>query len=114
MSHYFYELCSDIKKQFWKSWTCKNSMINNVSKFYSTTSKTTEKSTTAKPTTTSAAPEPTTKPVDPSGRTGSKFDGWSFFGGILLTVGVSAIGFISFKYYKVRSGGQGGANYNRF
>ena len=87
-------------------------MNYNVAKYYSTT--TTEKPTTEKPSTTSAAPVTTTKPVDPSGRTGSKFDGWSFFGGILLTVGVSAIGFISFKYYKVRSGGQGGANYNRF
>ena len=52
--------------------------------------------------------------TDPRG--GSNFDGWSFFGGILLTVGIAAIGFISFKYYKVRAGGQhnAGANYNRF
>ena len=48
-------------------------------------------------------------------RGGSNFDGWSFFGGILLTVGIAAIAFISFKYYKVRAGQHNtGANYNRF
>jgi len=79
-------------------------------------STTTETSTTAMPTTPSTQkPATSTATPDPSGRSGSKFDGWSFFGGILLTVGVSSIAFISFKYYKVRSGGQGGgANYNRF
>merc|ERR1711956_158861 len=72
---------------------------------------------TAAPTTPTAAPTTTSTetPVDPSGRGGSKFDGWSFFGGILLTIGLSAIGFVSFKYYKVRSGGAHvGTNYNRF
>merc|ERR1712228_710238 len=74
-------------------------------------------STTEKPVTTSASPNisSTTTPVDPSGKSGSKFDGWSFFGGILLTIGLSAIGFVSFKYYKVRSGGNhANTNYNRF
>merc|ERR1712086_852667 len=92
----------------------------------STTSSSTTTKTTAKPTTpvttsstTTTTAEPTTTstetPVDPSGRGGSKFDGWSFFGGILLTIGLSAIGFVSFKYYKVRSGGAHvGTNYNRF
>merc|ERR1712037_415344 len=70
---------------------------------------------TAAPTTPTVAPTTTETPVDPSGRGGSKFDGWSFFGGILLTIGLSAIGFVSFKYYKVRSGGAHvGTNYNRF
>merc|ERR1711983_522017 len=87
----------------------------------STTVKTTQSSTTTETSTTAMPTTPSTqKPVtstatpDPSGRSGSKFDGWSFFGGILLTVGVSSIAFISFKYYKVRSSHQGGANYNRF
>merc|ERR1712241_908921 len=75
--------------------------------------------TTSVPTTTETTASPlistTTDPVDPSGKSGSKFDGWSFFGGILLTIGLSAIGFVSFKYYKVRSGGNhAGTNYNRF
>jgi len=77
------------------------------------TSTTTEK--TSPPVTSTAAPAVSTTPVDPSGKSGSKFDGWSFFGGILLTIGLSAIGFVSFKYYKVRSGGNhAGTNYNRF
>lgn len=79
----------------------------------STTSTTTKTpSTTSVPTTTSK----TTPVPQPDPRGGSNFDGWSFFGGILLTVGIAAIGFISFKYYKVRAGGQhnAGANYNRF
>merc|ERR1712129_247990 len=85
----------------------------------STTTTTAEPTTkpTAAPTTPTAAPTTTSTetPVDPSGRGGSKFDGWSFFGGILLTIGLSAIGFVSFKYYKVRSGGAHvGTNYNRF
>jgi len=94
------------------------------------TASTSTKSTTTKPTTvttsttktsTEAPTTPTESPVttpttpnDPSGRGGSKFDGWSFFGGILLTIGLSAIGFVSFKYYKVRSGSHAGTNYNRF
>ena len=84
--------------------------------YSSTTATTTKKSTTASPTTSAKISTPTTPkaPINPDDRSGSKFDGWSFFGGILLTVGVSAIGFISFKYYKVRSSHQGGANYNRF
>ena len=87
--------------------------------FSSTTTTTAEPTTkpTAAPTTPTAAPTTTSTetPVDPSGRGGSKFDGWSFFGGILLTIGLSAIGFVSFKYYKVRSGGAHvGTNYNRF
>jgi len=76
------------------------------------TSTTTEKTS---PVTSTAAPAVSTTPVDPSGKSGSKFDGWSFFGGILLTIGLSAIGFVSFKYYKVRSGGNhASTNYNRF
>lgn len=83
-----------------------------------TTSTTSSSTTTEKPSsvTSTASPIVSTTPVDPSGKSGSKFDGWSFFGGILLTIGLSAIGFVSFKYYKVRSGagGHAGTNYNRF
>lgn len=74
--------------------------------------------TTQTPSTTSPVPSTTSKttPIpQPDPRGGSHFDGWSFFGGILLTVGIAAIAFISFKYYKVRAGQHNsGANYNRF
>lgn len=74
--------------------------------------------TTSKSSTTAKTPTSTTAktPVDPDDRAGSKFDGWSFFGGILLTVGIAAIGFISYKCYKVRHLfiGDSGTNYNRF
>lgn len=54
-------------------------------------------------------------PPQPQPSTGG-WSFWSFFGGILLTLGLSAIGFVGFKYYKARSGQQGGfgLNYNRF
>merc|ERR1712154_653399 len=59
----------------------------------------------------------TTTPSDvmPEPAPGSRghFDGWSFFGGILLTLGIAAIGFVGFKYYKLRNVSSGG-NYNRF
>ena len=77
---------------------------------YFSPSTTTEKP--SSPVTTAAPVISTTPPVDPSGKSGSKFDGWSFFGGILLTLGVAAIGFVGIKYYKLRSGT--GGNYNRF
>jgi len=52
-------------------------------------------------------------PPPPASNGGWSF--WSFFGGILLTLGLSAIGFVGFKYYKARSGTPGGGlNYNRF
>jgi hypothetical protein len=50
--------------------------------------------------------------VPPPEPKGGHFDGWSFFGGILLTLGGAAIGFVGVKYYKLRSGS--GATYNRF
>ena len=79
--------------------------------FSTVTSTSTSTSTKAPETSTTAIPMTST----PEPRHGSQFDGWSFFGGILLTIGLSAIGFVSFKYYKVRSGGGiGGASYNRF
>ena len=60
-----------------------------------------------KPTTSKANPTP------PPSSGGWSF--WSFFGGILLTLGLFAIGFVGFKYYKARSLQPGGGlNYNRF
>jgi len=53
----------------------------------------------------------TTTATPSSGR--SHFDGWSFFGGILLSLGMFAIAFVGFKYYKLRSVQQDG-NYSRF
>jgi len=31
-----------------------------------------------------------------------QFDGWSFFGGIIVTVGTSAIAIVAFKYYQTK------------
>jgi len=82
----------------------------------STTTTTTTTVTTAVPTTTStttiAPTAPTAAPVPPPEPKEGHFDGWSFFGGILLTLGLAAIGFVGVKYYKLRSGA--GGNYNRF
>lgn len=75
-----------------------------------TTVKTTETTTTAS--TTTPIISTTAVPVPPPEGKGGRFDGWSFFGGILLTLGLAAIGLVGFKYYKLRSGS--GGNYNRF
>merc|ERR1712106_127261 len=90
-----------------------------------TTTSTTPTTTTTTPTTTTAtsstdttttstsSPTPSTAVPDPEPDTGKgHFDGWSFFGGILLTLGLAAIGLVGFKYYRLRSGT--GGNYNRF
>merc|ERR1711892_1548195 len=64
-------------------------------------------------TTSTSSPTPSTAVPDPEPDTGKgHFDGWSFFGGILLTLGLAAIGLVGFKYYRLRSGT--GGNYNRF
>merc|ERR1712032_716513 len=68
-----------------------------------TTTTTTTSTSTSTSTSTTAAPAPSNR---------SHFDGWSFFGGILLTLGLAAIGLVGFKYYKLRSGT--GGNYGRF
>merc|ERR1711874_282513 len=41
--------------------------------------------------------------MESSVKSGRKFDGWSFFGGIILTVGTAAIAFLGVKYYQARS-----------
>jgi hypothetical protein len=55
--------------------------------------------------------------VPDTGKAGG-FDGWSFFGGIVLAIVGVAIAFLSVKYWKVRKGqtaaGATGGNYNRF
>jgi len=43
---------------------------------------------------------PIAVPIQDSGR---QFDGWSFFGGIILTIGIAAIIFMGAKYYKTRN-----------
>jgi len=79
----------------------------------STSTTTTTVTTAAPPPTTTIAPTaPTAAPVPPPEPKEGHFDGWSFFGGILLTLGLVAIGFVGVKYYKLRSGT--GGNYNRF
>ena len=78
-----------------------------------TTTVTTTKTPATTTTTTTMAPStPTAAPVPPPEPKGGHFDGWSFFGGILLTLGGAAIGFVGVKYYKLRSGS--GTTYNRF
>ncbi|XP_040563860.1 uncharacterized protein [Lepeophtheirus salmonis] len=72
------------------------------------TTTTTASTTTEDITTTSTTTSST--PIDPENK--SSFDGWSFFGGILLTVGFFSIGFVGLKYYRVRS--RTDADYNRF
>ena len=79
---------------------------------------TTTTSTTPSDTTTSQAPETTTsteasKVLVPKPETRNwHFDGWSFFGGILLTLGLVAIGTVGYKSYSLRFGTE--VNYNRF
>merc|ERR1712064_220546 len=63
----------------------------------STTTTTTSESTPG----TSTPGAPVTPIPTPEDR--GHFDGWSFFGGILLTLGGAAIGFVGSKYYKLRS-----------
>ena len=78
-----------------------------------TTTTVTTTETPATTTTTTMAPTtPTAAPVPPPEPKDGHFDGWSFFGGILLTLGVAAIGFVGIKYYKLRQGS--GTTYNRF
>ena len=68
---------------------------------------TTVKSTTISPNVTTAVP------VNPDGGKGG-FDGWSFFGGIVLALVGVAISFLSVKYWKIRRGQTTGGDYNRF
>jgi hypothetical protein len=73
--------------------------------------------TTSNPTSaTNSTQIPTTSKDTPTPASSGGWSFWSFFGGILLTLGLPAIGFVGFKYYKARSGqaGGGGLNYNRF
>merc|ERR1712226_1712595 len=79
-----------------------------------TTAKTTTtaatSSTTPKPTTTTKAPMTST--AAPAPRGGGGFSGWSFFGGIIVTLIGLACGFLGMKYYKTRQAG--GGNYSSF
>ena len=101
-----------------------NSTTTQASNSSSTTtspasSSSTTTTTTAAPgdnSTTTSAPassSSTTAVPAPAPRGSGGFSGWSFFGGIVLTVVFFAIGFVGFKYYKVRRG-QVGGNYDRF
>merc|ERR1712050_20138 len=81
-----------------------------------TTPQTTTTTTIITTTTTSTTPATTTTSIPltttagPDSDTGKgHFDGWSFFGGILLTLGLAAIGLVGYKYYRLRSGS--GGNY---
>ena len=48
--------------------------------------------------------------MDSCGTSGRKFDALSFFGGIILTVGIAGISFAGYKYYQSR--GPKPENYN--
>ena len=41
-----------------------------------------------------------------------KFDGWSFFGGILLTLGIMAIALVAYKYYIAKKSRTSNLNYS--
>ena len=59
--------------------------------------------TTEEPPTTTEEPATTTiKPTPPPKPSQSGFDAWSFVGGILITIGLSAIIYFSIKYYRSR------------
>ena len=63
--------------------------------------------TTEEPPTTTEEPTTTTekttiKPTPPPKPSQREFDAWSFVGGILVTVGLSAIIYVSIKYYRSR------------
>ena len=93
--------------------TSTESTTDSTTPTTSTTVTTTKTPATTITTTTTMTPAtPTAAPVPPPEPKGGHFDGWSFFGGILLTLGVAAIGFVGIKYYKLRSGS--GTTYNRF
>nr|XP_018902756.1 PREDICTED: extensin-like [Bemisia tabaci] len=54
------------------------------------------------PTTPHPSPAPTTPKPTPAPEN-RKFDGPSFIGGIVLTIGLLAIGFVSYKFYMART-----------
>jgi len=79
-----------------------------------TTTPSGQNSTTTTVKTTTISPNVTTAvPVNPDGGKGG-FDGWSFFGGIVLALVGVAISFLSVKYWKIRRGQTTGGDYNRF
>merc|ERR1711936_1036198 len=51
--------------------------------------------------------QPTASPASPivesSNKSTSNFNGWRFFGGIIVTFGISAIAFVGLKYYRARN-----------
>ena len=96
--------------------TTTNSTDTTTATTTASTTTSTDSTTTAPttPTTTAGTTTPGAPVTTPHPKPDSRghFDGWSFFGGILLTLGIAAIGFVGFKYYKIRS--TTGGNYNRF
>merc|ERR1711962_1548472 len=89
--------------------TTTTTTITTTTTAYTTAPTTTTTTTTPSPNSTQST---STTNVPSSNTSRGHFDGWSFFGGILLTLGLAAIGLVGFKYYRLRSGT--GGNYNRF
>ncbi|XP_065157610.1 sialomucin core protein 24-like [Atheta coriaria] len=58
---------------------------------------------TLKPPTSTEPSKPTAAPTAAPHHNDRKFDGPSFIGGIILACGLSAIGFVAFKFYKART-----------
>merc|ERR1719438_457039 len=94
--------------------TTTTTTVTTTTKIPDTTTSVTTTTTIPTSTTTTTTPVPiTSSTAAPEPATGKgHFDGWSFFGGILLTLGLAAIGLVGYKYYRLRSGT--GGNYNRF
>merc|ERR1712038_346745 len=94
---------------------------NTTSTSTTTSTSSTSPETTTQNSTTSTVTSPTTitpnvttaVPVNPDAGKGG-FDGWSFFGGIVLALVGVAISFLSIKYWKIRRGQTTGGDYNRF
>ena len=93
----------------------------NTTSTSTTSTSSTSPETTTQNSTTSTVTSPTTitpnvttaVPVNPDAGKGG-FDGWSFFGGIVLALVGVAISFLSIKYWKIRRGQTTGGDYNRF
>merc|ERR1711962_1397589 len=85
---------------------------SNITTTAATTTTTTTITTSTTTISTSTTITTTTTTTTTTNNSRGHFDGWSFFGGILLTLGLAAIGLVGFKYYRLRSGT--GGNYNRF
>ena len=59
----------------------------------------------------STSPCKNIKTIQPK-KAARKFDGWSFFGGILLTLGIMAIALVAYKYFIAKKSRTSNLNYS--